>query len=313
MMGAEKESKTKSLFAQEFQRALDSSRLGVQDVAEQLHRYGHSVSMKTFSNWLQGYFLPRHGEAFRLVETLEKTCGVRSGRLRDALLDDLMSGESFVPEGYKAAQGVRVPKRVGDEKPEKFLEISDSQTNWEEEIIREVIHDQVVLNSGRNHMSNRTTILGRIPNSAAAFLNILLAYEKDEMPEQDSVIYDVQGGEIIEQNVGEENGLVNVSTRIKLLNDAVPGALHRVSYTYDALATNTFAYVADRDFAFPLAFYSCSVTFEGEVPDNIEYVFSLSGEGEKKTEIVTSLTPIENTVRVSYGNAFNGIGCVRWG
>ncbi|MBR6458724.1 MAG: hypothetical protein IKS49_01010 [Actinomycetaceae bacterium] len=314
MMDMEMESKTKSLFAQELQKALDHSRIDVQDVAEQLHRYGHSVSMKTLSYWRQGYFLPRHGDAFRLVETLEKIFGIKNSCLCDALVEDLSSGKAFLPEKYRETRRTLTPRKVGDYR-EKYLEVSDNRTDWEEEIIREVIHDAITVNAERNYVRHRTTIFGRMPDSGVAFLNFPIIYEnEEEKPDPEKVIYDIQGAKIVEQNMYEEDGLFNVSTRFALFDESASGALSRVSFVSDFRAPDVFTRVAERFFAFPLAFYSCSVFFEGDVPDSIEYVFSMPQEGSEteKDVTVTPLTPIGNTVRISRGNVFNGIGYVRW-
>lgn len=305
---------TGSLFSQELQEALKQSKVSVQDAVQLLNNYGHAVPMKTFLYWLEGYFLPRHVDAFLLVETLERIFGIRDSGLRNALLDDLASAKSFVPPEYRTTQGALQPHKVGDDR-EKYLESSDDKTDWDEEIIREVIHDAVTINAERDYIHHRTTIFGRVPSGPAAFLNFPIIYEgEEEKPEPEKILYDVRGGKIVEQTLYEEDGILNVATRLALSDETISGALHRISFTSDFCNPNGYTRVAERFFAFPLAFYSCTVTFEGEVPDTIEYVFSTSDErrGRVKDTSVTPLVPIGNTVRVSRGNVFSGTGCVRW-
>lgn len=61
--------------------------------------------------------------------------------------------KSFVPEHHKAVRGARVPKKVGADNIENFLEIGDSQTDWEKELTREVIHDEITIAAERNNVS----------------------------------------------------------------------------------------------------------------------------------------------------------------
>lgn len=313
-MGMVAENKRHSLFTQELKVALERSRIHVQDVAQQLSNDGHAVPMKTFLYWLEGYFLPRHDDAFLLVKTLEKIFGIKDGSLRHALVADLSSGQSFVPEEYREAQGVAMPNKVGDDR-EKYLETSDSQTDWDEEIIREVVHDEIVVNAECNYIRHRTTIFGRVPSGSAAFLNFPIIFEeKEEKPEPEKIIYDIHGGKIVEQTMHEEGDILTVNTRLALCDGTVSGALYRISFTSDFRVLGGFTRAVERFFSFPLAFYSCSITFEGDVPDDIEYVFFLYDEekDEKKDMSITPLTAIGNTVRVLRGNVFNGTGYVRW-
>lgn len=313
-MGVVAENKRHSVFAGELQAALERSHMHAQDVVQQLSNYGHAIPMKTFLYWLDGYFLPRHDDAFALVETLERIFGMRDSSLRHALVADLSSGKSFVPEEYKVAQGVALPNKVGDDR-EKYLEVSDSQTDWDEEIIREVVHDGIIINAERNYIRHRTTIFGRIPSASAAFLNFPIIYEeKEEKPETEKMLYGIYGGKIVEQTTHEEGDILTVNTRLALSSEAISGALHQISFTSDFRTTNCFTRAVERFFSFPLAFYSCSVTFEGDVPDNIEYVFSISDEDNDTEENVSimPLIPIENTVRVSLGDVLGATGYVRW-
>ena len=70
----------RSRFARELNAMLKETSLSAEDITVELTRQGFPLPLRTFSNWLQGYFLPRSDAAFRLVSALESICGVSDNR-----------------------------------------------------------------------------------------------------------------------------------------------------------------------------------------------------------------------------------------
>ena len=303
-----------SLFAQELRAALASSRMSAQTVVEQLNNRGYVVPVKTFSYWLQGYYLPRVRSSFQLVATVEKICGVKGKTLCDALLYDLSSGKSFLPGGSENVVVPELPADLGG-KEGVYFSAADSETDWDSELIREAIEDVTVVSADYLKMSHTNTIFGYVPVSNQPSLQVSTIYgyhDNEELPDEDHMIYGITGASIADQTMYEEDGIVNAVTSLSLPYSVAPGDFHTVSYTCDYIFSSPSLSSGNRYFVFPLSVYSWRVIFEGEPPKRVEYVaFSYDGEVEGE-KIVTPIDVKDNAATVSLHDVHGFVGTIRW-
>ena len=154
-----------SRFASELNKLLGETSLSPEDVIVELSRRSFPMPLHTFSYWLQGYFLPRSESAFQLVGVLERIFGVSDNRLADALLEDLSSGNSFVPgESVQSAIIGDAPRRL---EGTRFSTTADSTSDWEANLIQKVVRDEVRLSADLEYARYKVTILADL--RAAAF------------------------------------------------------------------------------------------------------------------------------------------------
>ena len=64
-------------------------------------------------------------------------------------------------------------------------------------------------------------------------------------------------------------------------DDVVPGELHKLSYSWDEELDEPLEKINERFFPWPLDFYSCTVTFEAGIPEDIRYVTHKPVDGQR--------------------------------
>lgn len=306
-----------SRFACELNKALAASGMSVDDVLRELDRAGFTVPERAFDNWLKGFFLPRSEAAGEVVFTLGNILRVEPSILVQALAVDIASGKSFVPgEDIHSIKAASV-EVVGGAIDRKF-EDSDKETDWASELIRVALEDHVTFSADMHDVTHRVVTWARVPAAPDPSLNVPVVYEETDIPRAgEEIIYDIEGAVLAGQKVYEvDNGAVNITSRLLLPPDVNPGDLHRVSFTVDWHSTVDLTQSFERSFPWPLERYTCRLTFLGEMPRDIEYVFSESvydGEDSKLSE--PQITPLEGrdgVVEVVRENQPKGFGWIQW-
>ena len=266
-----------SHFARELNATLKETSLSAEDIILELKRRGFPLPSYTFSNWLQGYFLPRSDGAFRLVSVLETICGLSDNRLSNALLLDLSSGASFVPGDFEQEEVVGTPPgntgfSVGDNRP----------IDWEANLIQKAVRDEVWVNADRTSVRHTATVLARVPAVPDPTFIFQALCEPHETMKEENNFYDVSGMTLKKQEIfKEENGLVALVTQFSLPDGVIPGDLHKLSYSWDEELDTPLEKINERFFPWTLDFYSCTVTFEAGIPEGIRYVTHKPIDGQR--------------------------------
>lgn len=301
----------RSRFADELNAVLENISMTPSEVVAALVDQGFPLPEHTFNYWLQGYFLPRFDSAFQLVSVLESLCDVSDHRLSDALLQDLSSGASFVPGDLASDSFVpTVPKTLGD-RDSRFA-LLDGTVDWDADLVRKVMRDEVWVNSDFTHFRYRFTVLARVPSVPNPSLTVSVSYHEGYSPGGNEYIYDIEGAILGKQEIRKEDGVHVFGAQLYLPDTAVPGELHQISYARDAVSTQPHYEIAQRSFPWPLELYSCTITFEGEVPSHLEYVIQeTSGEERVASPNEVFITQHDNQVRMVAKNFGNFIGYVR--
>ena len=131
------------------------------------------------------------------------------------------------------------------------------------------------------------------------------------MPDdKESLIYTIEGAVLKNQEIEKsDDGVTAVTNYLELPDGVVPGELYTISYSCDWVSPDPATLVLERYFAWPLRFYLCRVSFEGEVPEKIEYVMTKEGyQGENVTEMV----PVGNKAHISLQDVEGMKSLLRW-
>lgn len=298
--GINEQARELSYFARELNAMLDNTPFSAEVIVSELNRQGFPLPLRTFNYWLQGYFLPRFDSAFTLVDALESLCGVTDKRLANALIHDLSSGVYFVPEDSRAYPFNTTLPAVMDDELKQALTVLDEKVDWSADLVRRAIRDHVYVNEDFTQFRHRVTVLAVVPDAPNPSLTISSIYEEGEHPISDNYFYDVKGAYLGKQDFYEEDGATIYGYQLYLPDTVVPGELHEISYTWDYVTPKPVPKLGERIFPWMLEFYSCTLTFEGGMPEHIEYVTYSSSE-EKDNPVVSDIPMIRegNTVRIA--------------
>ncbi|MBR6458720.1 MAG: hypothetical protein IKS49_00990 [Actinomycetaceae bacterium] len=298
-----------SRFAEELNKILKETSMSPEEAVLEFKKHGLPVPLHTFNYWLQGYFLPRSESAFQLIAMLEGVYGITDSRFSDALLEDLSSGASFVPgeagdDDFQSA----LPPNIGH-KIDPYLDEAGKTIDWEANLIQKVVRDEVILNADRTYSRHTATILARIPAVPNPTFVFQLLYEPGARPGTESHFYNVTGMSLRKQEIYEQDDMIICSTLFALPDDVVPGDLHTLSYSWDESSDKPRYKEAERYLPWILDFYSCKITFEGGIPEDIRYAtFELYDDEEVEVPCDIPIVRSGNTVSMSAKNFGNLVG-----
>lgn len=307
---------TRSGFATKLRDAVAACGKSTQQIVRELDEAGFTVPERALKNWLDGYFLPRSKEAGEVVFALEKVVGVPQSSLVQAVAVDLASGRAFVP-GEDARDLAPVTAEVVDGVIDRKFARSDGETDWAAELVRVAIEDEIVVAADFRNLTHKIVTVARVPAVPNPTLNAPVVYEATDVPTHPRLIHGIEGARLAGQKVYEmEDGLVNVTSRLALPDDAEPGERCRVAFTCDYARSDEMNRATERFFGWPLRHYSLTVRFLGKIPERIEYVFAESlTEGDDPVlgeETATVLEPVDGVVRYLRENNPRGIGYLQW-
>ena len=313
MMSSPMDDAERSLFAKELNRGIEGSGKSIATIVDEFLAAGYAVPERALNNWIKGYFLPRSEASGEVISVLERILGVDTSLLVHALATDLASGRSFVP-GEGAGSLAPVIADVIDGDLDRQFANSDADTDWSCELIRVAIEDYLTLGPGYSEVGQRIVTWARVPAAPNPTINFPIVYEKTDIPEYDRIVYDIEGAKLAGQRVYQQgNGQVNVTSRLVLPADLEPGDICRVALTCGCTRTKEMDRATERFFPWDLEWYSCQATFEGEVPEHIEYVFEEAlGDGEMADRVVFPLEPVDGVVKYRREPQPKGIGWVQW-
>lgn len=287
----------RSYFARELNRMLEETGMSAKEIVEQVNQMAFPLPERTFTYWLQGYFLPRSDSAFQLVSALESIGGILDHRLSDALLQDLSSGDSFVPGESGQSELIATPPLIEVGRVRRFA-VADKAIDWGANLIQKVVRDEVTINADHTLMRHKATVLARVPSVPNPTLVVQILHEDGATQDGEDFFYDLVGIDLKKQDVYDIDGATVHAAQFALPDDVVPGDLHSLSYSWNEVSPQSFERICDRYFPWILDFYSCVVTFEGDVPQSLRYV-TLIPMDDKEIEVPCDIPVIRDGNRVS--------------
>lgn len=302
-------------FAQEFNRVLTISGLSIADVVKELKERGFVISASSLSYWRSGRSLPRKKNSFEIVNAIEEICGAPAGTLSTVLSDILSLGStnstpfsviSLPPEHDKAGT------------PEASRDI-DNEIDWSFEARREVVNCFFTVSADFLSMGRYVMLLVRPSTAEKTYVHAGSIWNEDDIPptKPDFTQENIEGATLDKTWFKDnEHGVREAETARLLLPPASNNELIRVAYSTGSVVTKNPIHETDGwHFLWPLRFYTCHVTFEGKVPNNIEWVMQnrekRGGQSITSTQ-VTRVHPVGNTVQITLEEPPAATGWFRW-
>lgn len=301
-----------SSFAELLSQSISATGMTLREVTDRLADEGFATTTATLSYWRNGRSVPFRKASKFVVTALETVLNLAPNTLTHALEMDLATAHKSM-----ASLPVPLPQNSDESTQNMFGEL-DALTDWEGEVIREVLEEEIIVSADFRHIERRITILARITGKSSPTLHVSNSWESPtELDSPNDIgVYNIEGANIGETIETFHEGTISKTTTL-LLPDYVPvGELHRVYYEHRYRATEApFSIAGKRAFSWPLRFYTCRVIFLGELPSNIEWVLSRTayyGQTREKTLVSHVLRPVNATVQASEENLENAIAYFRW-
>ena len=303
------------VFSSEFNKVLTSSGLSIVDVVKKLKDRGFVISSSSLSYWRSGRSLPRKRNSFAIVKAIEDICQVPPGTLTTVLKDvlSLSSGNSapfsvltLPPENEKAGT------------PKVSSEI-DKEIDWSFEARREVVNCFFTVSADRLSMDRYVMMLVRPSKRDKTHLHAGSIWTEEDLPPTgpDFTQENTEGATLEKTWFSDnEHGVREAETVRFVLPQGEKNEVMRVAYSTGAVkTTKPINETHGWHLLWPLRFYTCHLTFEGNVPEKIEWV--MQNREERGGQTITStqvkrVYPIGNVAQITLEEPPAGTGWFRW-
>lgn len=302
-------------FAKEFNRVLTLSGLTVADVAKEMKKRGFVISSSSLSYWRSGRSLPRKKNSFAIVDAIEEICQVPKGTLSN-VLSDILSLDSDNSAPFSVLSLPPENDKAGTPEPSRDI---DKEIDWSFEARREVVNCFFTISADFLSMDRYVLLLVRPSSEEKTYVHAGSIWTEEDIPptKPDFVQENIEGATLDKTWFKDnEHGRREAETVRLLLPPYNANELMRVAYSTGAVVTKKPIYETHGwHFLWPLRFYTCHVTFEGEVPDTIEWVMQnrekRGGQSITSTQ-VTRVYPVDNTVQITLEEPPAATGWFRW-
>lgn len=294
-------------------QAIASSGLSLTNIVDELDKKGLTLSAASLSYWKTGKSLPTRRSSRPILEALEAMCSLTPGTLIQAAQSD--SEANHNRHILNSSSHTRVPNNAHAQVPSESEDL-ESDIQWEYEAEREIIVDSYHISADFKQIQSEIMILARITNPTRSHLHIssYVSADDEQYADSETGLRYLEGaviGEIIRHKDSRA-----ITLRLDLPEERKVGELHRVFYLPAPFyPTSPCTLSPNRHLAWPLRLYNCSVCFEGDIPDNIEWVTEKTQQthGARTKQITTQrVQPNGNTVQISLENAQGIMGYFRW-
>lgn len=302
-------------FAQEFNKILTLSGLSIADVVKELKQRGFVISSSSLSYWRSGRSLPRKRNSFAIVDAIEEICDVPKGTLSTVLSNILSLGSN----NSAPFSVVSLPSDSNNPGSPENSRAIDNEIDWNFEARREVVNCFFTISADFLSMERYVLLLVRPSSADKTYLHAGSIWtEEDIPPTQPDFRQENIEGATLDKTWFQDNeqGQREAETARLLLPPCGSNELMRVAYsTGMAITKKPINETHGWHFLWPLRFYTCYVTFEGEVPHNIEWVMQYrekhGGQSITATQ-VTRMYPVGNTVQITLEKPPAATGWFRW-
>ncbi|MBR5951165.1 MAG: hypothetical protein IKZ87_07010 [Actinomycetaceae bacterium] len=300
-------------FASVLNQAITSSGLSLTDIVNELDKQDLTLSAASLSYWKTGKSLPTRKSSLPILSAIEAMCSLPAGTLIKAARADSQANNNR--QILSSASHTRVPDNVRSQVP-KEAEDTEKDVNWEQEAEREILIDSHHISADFRGMRSEIMILSRIVTPTRSHLHVssYLSEAEEKFSDTETGIRYLEGASVGEIIRHENNQTLTL--RLDLPETCKVGDLHRVFYlpapfTHPSPCKQS----PNRYLAWPLRMYTCNLVFEGEVPENIEWVTEGTQEraGSRIKQVTTQrVYPSGNTVQISLENVKGIVGYFRW-
>lgn len=294
-------------------QAIASSGLSLTDIVNELGKQGLTISTASLSYWKTGKSLPTRKNSLPILQAIETICSLKPGTLVEAAKID--SQVNHNRRTFTSTYNNRAPDNTHTQVPADSEEL-ESEIQWKYEAEREIIVDSFHVSADFKQIQSEVLILARITNPTHSHLHVssYLSHDDTQYSDTETGLLYLEGA-TIGDIIRHENSR-SITLRLDLPQERKVGELHRVFYLPTPYHPNSPCTESPfRYFAWPLRMYNCSIVFEGEVPENIEWVTegSRHSNGSRIKQITTQrVQPSDNTVQITLENVQGIMGYFRW-
>lgn len=298
-----------SRFASDLKMAIAISGKSLDDIARELVSHKIRTTPEALHAWETGEVLPRPKTSERAITALEEVLELTPGTLLTSFSRDLEDGAA--KPDYSGVSSHYANELVF----ENFHRI-DENTNWDHEVYREELNESILVSDDFRKIRQRVRVGVRVPYGKHGVLHVSTFWDNTAPPSADDIgVYEIEGA-IVGETTTERNSEGTAKTTTLILpDDAQPGDLHYISYEHHFISKTAQNSTAQRAFSWHLNTYSCTVSFMGRTPENIEWVLTsvdTNSFSAQKNIYTRPLTPMGNTVTVSVNDIEDVIGVIRW-
>lgn len=310
-------SQLSSSFAIAFTTALENSGLPANAVAAELTERGYPVDTKTLSAWQRGNTLPLHKAWKPAITQLENILGLAESSLDKALHEDVYSsmGATTTPIPLTPTEGSH-PTVTCTQARRHFREL-DTSIVWDNEAYRKTMSETIVISEDFCRAESHITLVVQLPAVHKPVIHVSAHLDKNMVSAHDEDyigVYDVEGATIGETVTKDLDDAVSKTTTL-ILPPGIPGQLCQISYKQLFVYSEPMTSACNRLFPWPLLYYTCEVTFEGEVPDNPRWEVIIEMDDtdpHPEPTLSCPLTPVGNTVSATLEKPCDMWAVVRW-
>lgn len=300
-----------SRFAADLKMAIAVSGKSLEDITRSLRSYKIRTTPEALRAWESGESLPRPHASDKAIAALEEILELAPDTLHASFLLDLeKTGKKKTRQHKGTGHYLKDSAFVPD-----FQEI-DKKTDWTQEVYREELNENITVSADFRKIRQSVRVAVRVPYEQQGTLHVSSMWDKNSYIASDDIgVYEVEGARVGDTVAGVvEDGVVKTTTLI-LPEDCEPGDLHYISYEHRFVSKLPHTTTAERSFSWHLNLYSCSVTFLGRIPEQIEWVLTSLDENSfvtHKNIYTRPLTPTGNTVTISVRDIENAAGSITW-
>ncbi|MBR5951164.1 MAG: hypothetical protein IKZ87_07005 [Actinomycetaceae bacterium] len=296
-------------FASDLKMAIAISGKSFDDIANELLAHKIRTTPKALRAWTYGEIAPRPKTSEPAITALEKILNLAPGTLLSSFVHDLKGNTADLDHSVASS---RYSSQLIFE---SFRDI-DERTNWNNEVYREELNENIVISPDFRKIRQSVRAGVRVPYHKNGTLHVSTFWDLNSPPPLDDIgIYEIEGALVGETTMEETGDGIAKTTALILPDGAQPGDLHYISYEHRFTCLDIQKATAQRAFSWHLNSYSCTVTFLGRIPENIEWVVTSVDEnsfGAQKEIYTRPLTPMGNSVTVSVTNINDAVGLIRW-
>lgn len=298
-----------SRFASDLKMAIAISSKSLDDITHELLSYKIRTTPEALHAWETGEVLPRPKTSERAITALEEILDLTPGTLLTSFSHDLDQGTT--EPDYSGVSSHYSNELVF----ENFHHI-DEQTDWDHEVYREELNENIMVSDDFRKIRQRVRVGVRVPYNKRGTLHVSTFWDNTSRPSADDIgVYEIEGAIVGETTTELSDEGTAKTTTLILPDDAQPGDLHYISYEHQFISRIAQNSTAQRAFSWHLNAYSCTVSFMGRTPKNIEWVLTsvdTNSFSSQKSIYTRPLTPMGNTVTVSVNNIEDAMGLIKW-
>lgn len=299
-------------FAEALDAAIVQRQFTTRELAKRLHERGITIPSSKLANWRTGRSIPRLRNTQEAVTILEKVLGLSAGDLSIPLRADLLADHAAA-NGMAPRPSLTEPENTNRAIDWKFSSL-DRSANWDGEVYREVMEEEITVSADFLRIYSKISLVVRYGSNPLPTLHVSAFWDTADWPDESDIgVYNIEGATVgtVREEIHDE-GISRIAT-LHLPTNVPEGELRHVYYEQGYTSQKPLDIAVMRAFSWPIYLYTGRVIFEGDVPDNIQWILTrMDKTGVEKTIRTRTLVPNGATVQTSSENLENATGIFRW-